>query len=697
VAGALVAAALAAPAASAAQPVNCSTQSLQDRIDAAPAGSTLTVKGTCLGTFVIGHDLTLQGGQGGTTVAVNTPHVVHLEQLTITGGWSDNGVGGGVSVAGGQLFLDHVTVKGNVSTGGGAGGQPCGGGVRGLAGAVLHLTDSSVVDNAARTTQANQTAALGGGVCTTGQGPLTLLRTTVARNRASMSVSGASAHAGGGGVAVSDAPVTITSSHVDDNVATAAGDPAQIDGAGVWDPSFTVHTVATVKGSTISGNVAVVHSGGNDAFVFGSGLNGDTVRATGSTFAGNQAQGTSDTGFAKIEGGGVWAGTVQLTGSKVTGSNLRADGGFSAQVHGGGIWSDQRVTLIRSSVSANTMFAKGDGAGASAGASGLGGGISSGTLATLTDAHVTGNSIRTTASQAHAAADGGGIDGSGDVHVVRSTLSGNSATATSLGSDYALAAGGGVEAADVTVSTTTLKSNVATAVSPGNSTANGGGAFAHGDLHLTASTVSGTVAGAPAHDGGLATATSGAIDGGGSAEVVNSTLSGNSAIAVADASAGEARAFGGVAFPADSTVTFEASTLVRNSVSAHAHTVTAAGGGVAVGFANLSITSSILALNSAPGGPNCSGGVDSGGHNLVGKTAGCAFAQKPSDKVNVANAHIGPLASNGGPTKTIALLTGSPALNWIPAAQCGVSTDQRGVHRPQGPKCDIGAYERQLP
>jgi hypothetical protein len=509
-----------------------------------------------------------------------------------------------------------------------------------------------------------------------------------------MSVSGATAHAAGGGIAVSDAPVTITTSHVDDNVATATGDPAQIDGAGVWDPSFTVATVATVKDSTISGNLGLARSPSDDARVLGPGLNGDTVKATGSTFAGNRAQATSEAGFGLVEGGGVWAGTVQLTGSKVTGSNLRAHGGFSAQVHGGGIWSDQRVTLTSSSVTTNSLLASGDGTGASAGASGLGGGISSGTLATFTDAHVTGNTIRTTASRAHASADGGGIDGTGEVRLVRSTVSGNSAGASSHGSDYALAAGGGAEAADVTASSSTFASNRATATSPGNSTANGGGVFAHGQLHITASTVSGNVAGATANTGGLATATSGAIDAGGAADVVNSTLAGNAANAVADTSSGEARAFGGATFPADSTMTFEASTVVRNSVSAHAHTATAAGGALAVGFADLTITSTIVALNTAPGGPDCSGGVDSGGHNLVGKTAGCSFAKKPSDKVNVANAHLGPLHPNGGPTATVALLPGSPALDWIPAAQCGVHADQRGVHRPQGPKCDIGSYER---
>jgi hypothetical protein len=53
------------------------------------------------------------------------------------------------------------------------------------------------------------------------------------------------------------------------------------------------------------------------------------------------------------------------------------------------------------------------------------------------------------------------------------------------------------------------------------------------------------------------------------------------------------------------------------------------------------------------------------------------------------------LQNNGGPTQTIALLNGSPAIDHIPAASCP-ATDQRGMTRPDDPSestCDIGAYE----
>ncbi|HXP85894.1 MAG TPA: choice-of-anchor Q domain-containing protein [Bryobacteraceae bacterium] len=57
------------------------------------------------------------------------------------------------------------------------------------------------------------------------------------------------------------------------------------------------------------------------------------------------------------------------------------------------------------------------------------------------------------------------------------------------------------------------------------------------------------------------------------------------------------------------------------------------------------------------------------------------------------------LQNNGGPTPTIALLPTSPAVDAIPVSACTdfagnpVKTDQRGVPRPQGRACDIGAFE----
>lgn len=61
---------------------------------------------------------------------------------------------------------------------------------------------------------------------------------------------------------------------------------------------------------------------------------------------------------------------------------------------------------------------------------------------------------------------------------------------------------------------------------------------------------------------------------------------------------------------------------------------------------------------------------------------------------NVPNQLLPRLANNGGPTQTVALVAGSPALDTADGSICP-PIDQRGVGRPQGPGCDIGAFEAQ--
>jgi hypothetical protein len=88
---------------------------------------------------------------------------------------------------------------------------------------------------------------------------------------------------------------------------------------------------------------------------------------------------------------------------------------------------------------------------------------------------------------------------------------------------------------------------------------------------------------------------------------------------------------------------------------------------------------------------NCSGAVAGGICNLS-SDASVAFTGTGS-RTNI-NPMIGPLANNGGPTLTMALLPGSPAID-AGAAAGAPATDQRGVARPQGPGVDIGAFEFQ--
>ncbi len=89
----------------------------------------------------------------------------------------------------------------------------------------------------------------------------------------------------------------------------------------------------------------------------------------------------------------------------------------------------------------------------------------------------------------------------------------------------------------------------------------------------------------------------------------------------------------------------------------------------------------------ASGAENCFGPVSSAGHNLESRNQSKFVAA--GDRVDT-DPRLGPLADNGGPTLTLALLTGSPAID---AGLDCPAVDQRGVARPQGPGCDIGAFE----
>jgi CSLREA domain-containing protein len=93
--------------------------------------------------------------------------------------------------------------------------------------------------------------------------------------------------------------------------------------------------------------------------------------------------------------------------------------------------------------------------------------------------------------------------------------------------------------------------------------------------------------------------------------------------------------------------------------------------------------------------------VISQGYNLIGVLNGCQITPGPGDQwganvMDFLDPLLAPLADNGGPTLTHALLPGSPALDAGDPASCPL-TDQRGVLRPQGPRCDTGAFELEQP
>lgn len=108
-------------------------------------------------------------------------------------------------------------------------------------------------------------------------------------------------------------------------------------------------------------------------------------------------------------------------------------------------------------------------------------------------------------------------------------------------------------------------------------------------------------------------------------------------------------------------------------------------GGVAIDVCRMANT--LLATNT-PGG-NGHGQIIDDGRNLSSDGT-CSFTNVGS--LNNIDPKLGPLADNGGPTLTMALLAGSPAIDAGDNA-AAPPTDQRGVPRPFGPAADIGAYE----
>ena len=111
--------------------------------------------------------------------------------------------------------------------------------------------------------------------------------------------------------------------------------------------------------------------------------------------------------------------------------------------------------------------------------------------------------------------------------------------------------------------------------------------------------------------------------------------------------------------------------------------------------ASVSISNTIIAGNAADINPDCSGQLTSNGYNLIGFVNSCAISAANADQIgssSALNAMLGNLANNGGTTLTHALLTGGPAIDAGNSLFCA-ATDQRGILRPQGATCDIGAYE----
>lgn len=182
----------------------------------------------------------------------------------------------------------------------------------------------------------------------------------------------------------------------------------------------------------------------------------------------------------------------------------------------------------------------------------------------------------------------------------------------------------------------------------------------------------------------------GAIFNYGTLHAANSTFTGNSAPNGLGGAIHNGIAFGGLSGGAQ----IDNSTISGNS----------AGGGPGGGVYNhvglpVYLQNTVIAANSPQ---NCGGAhLSTEGFNL--SSDGSCDLEGAGD-MNKVDPMLGPLGNHGGPTQTMALLRGSPAIDAGNRSGCRdwngnlLTTDQRGLPRPDGREtrgCDMGAYERQ--
>jgi hypothetical protein len=330
-----------------------------------------------------------------------------------------------------------------------------------------------------------------------------------------------------------------------------------------------------------------------------------------------------------------------------------------ATVGGGGLANTGDVTLNKTVIVNNT-------ASSDVGLAASGGGLynAAGTV-TVTHSLISSNT----------ADYGGAIDNSGTLTITASILRGNTSEQ-----------GGGINqfGGSTTVIDSTLSDNTGIgiyvnggrmAVAQSTLSGNAGGIYNDGYMSVTTSMLISNIAPLGVSVGGISNI--------GYMTLTDSTLSGN-----------VSGSFGGGGIFNGGTLVVSYSTLAGNT------TVPPGGGADINNYGGPLTLIGTIVSNTGSGESSlaiaCSGPFTDGGYNL--DTDGSCDLTQPTDIART-NPLLGPLVNNGGPTLTMALLPGSPAVDHGGTRATGCpSTDQRGLPRPDsqdgalGP-CDIGAYE----
>ena len=421
--------------------------------------------------------------------------------------------------------------------------------------------------------------------------------------------------------------------------------------------------------------------------------------------------------------------SLELRSSAVS-DNVLATGGW---MEGGGIYSAAPLTISASLISANAASQGGgifsqaalylEGSACRDNKGMQGGGIFASGRLVVKDSLIDNNAAYPVGAFNYPS--GGGIDIgiSAVAHISGSTISRNKTGSgiytfgttwitDTLITENAGSGGGGIRTSEwLSLSASTVSNNSAyNTQTPGV----GGGLFNYGTLIVSSSLISGNTA--PQTGGlfnyGRATLSSSSIlnnssvfgfGGGvhnsttGQIMLTNVTVSGNSAQGHG----------GGLANSNVAAMTLTNSTVTNNLTDRANISIYPGDGGGVYAASPISISNSLIAGNADRTGqaPDAAGTLISGGHNLIGNTAGVTLSGDTAGNLLNVAALLGPLADNGGAAPTHAPLDNSPAIDaaspLAPGSAAGACapTDQRGAPRPLDGDddgvaiCDIGAVE----
>ena len=600
-----------------------------------------------------GGTVTLSGGDLVRVLSVEFGATVDLRNLTIQHGRAPNcpgappGVEGLTRCGGGVFNLGALTVTNSTIT---TNDAQLGGGI--LNGGLLAVVTSVVSDNR---------ADMGGGGIFNFNGVVALTQSTVARNQAAQGFGGGLGNASASAL---PATITVTDGTFSNNRAVSGGGIAN----GFCTAGFCVSGAVVIAGTVLTDNVADSAGGGI--------LNFGTLALSDSSFTGNSAV---------VGGGGIynwWGATATVSNTAFSRNRCTQGGPYGS---GGAIYTAATLSVTAS------RFADNDAPG--------GGAINSegtGGILSVTASSFTGNTARTGGAVAHAgtgqsslvshctftrnradaggglwvftsltvadcafsdnqATVGGAIASSGLLDVVNSTLTNNAASQTGGAIDNSVG--------DLTLVNSTVSGNTAGE--------DGGGIHDLGSVTVVATTVSGNVA--AARGGGLF--------GWGTVMLSNSTFVGN-----------EAQEGGGVVHFRSAPCSVINSTIAQNTAPGSAGVVSDEG--------TIDLANSILANGASGDCVTKNGGVALGGHNLIADaTSACGLVNGVDGNLVGVDPMLETLADNGGPTQTIAVRAGSPAIDAGDALVCTRppvnNVDQRGYTRPgtASINCAIGAYE----